>query len=94
MSERFCIKNSSMNDDFGDPLCHWFEDNGAEMSDQTVCDLLNRQAEQLEVLRETVKAYVPNEIIAFWREVADGNCPVYDDIKEEVKARIAALEGK
>lgn len=56
--------------------------------------IISNQAEAISVLRETIAAYVPNEIIAFWREVASGDCPVYDDIREEVKRRLAAFEGR
>lgn len=92
MSERFRIQCSSMNDDSGDPLCHWFEDNGAEISDQTACNLLNQQAAQLEVLREwivhgDVNPYREDKII----KNPSGWVP---ERVELAKRRIAALEGK
>lgn len=73
---------------------------GVSFEAPTACNLLNRQAEQLEVLREWIrKTPQGQEMILqaqFWaaRESKPEGGTWEDPVRQESEARIAALEGK
>lgn len=53
MSEkRFSIKSGYFCDDYGDPLSSIVNDNGEDLTPEQVCDLLNKQHEEINRLKE------------------------------------------
>lgn len=95
MTKRFEVR---LNTCYGRHLIH---DGTEPMGNQTACDLLNAQAEQIEVLREWINMSPINEdyddLADFERNLVriqqEGGCGGMESRVELAKRRLAALEG-